>query len=130
MRASILAGTLSAILTMTFLRFSHQGDATWMLMYGVSIVEEPAFPSRTAHQFSRDALAMEFEERMDEADYLYVRAVRVACEEYGLRHPITESYRRRYQAFIFKLHGISDSAAPVLRIEPALGGLVALGETP
>ena len=130
MRASILIGTLSAILTMTLLRSSHQGDVTWMLMHGVSIAEEPPSPARTALQLSRDALAMEFEERMDEADYLYTRSVRVACAEYGPHHPITESYRRRYQTFIFKLHGISDSALPSLRIEPALSNSDALSQMP
>ena len=129
MRTSILAGTLSATLTLAFLEASLHSDETWTPMYSVSIAEEPA-SSRSASQFLQDAVAMEFSARLDEADYLYTRSVQKACDEYGVNHPITESYRRHYRNFLFKKFGNGDTLPEMVRIEPVLHGPESLPQRP
>ena len=130
MRASIMVGTLSALLMLAALSSNHQQDSTWMLMHRVSIAEESTTTTRAARQFFQEAVAMELAARMDEADYLYARSVRAACTEYGVEHPITESYRRRYRTFVFRQLGGGGVLPPMVRIEPVLSGLEATSQLP
>lgn len=130
MRASILVGTLSTFLTLAFLQSGHRQDSTWMLMHGVSIADEPESTTRAARQLFQEAVAMELADRMDEADYLHVRSVRAACAEYGVNHPITDSYRRHYREFVFKQHGGEGVLPSIVRIESVLKSSEALSWSP
>jgi len=72
---------------------------------------------REARHLSQAAIAMEMADRMEEADYLYSEAVRAAGQQYGHDHPITESYRRRYLSFYYKLQGRASGGTPIVQIE-------------